>query len=572
MCEERCTRAKPRKRAPASGRGVSHQSSQRHEVEPVPVEVVDLAVGHQQHLRRLQLLDELGVVADEDDRALPLRQARRRRTGGSAGRGCWSARRAAAGCCARPSASPAPAWSSRRRDSVPASWNTFSPDSPNMPSSPRSWVSVRITPGGTAARMLSSSERSVAQVVVLLRVVADGDVVAEVERAEVGLGLAGEDAQQARLAGAVEPEHEQPLAAAEVERRRPRTRAGRRTPWRDRAAVSTVTPGDGGSGKRTCSCVSRGPTSPARPRAGRSASPCCAPSPPWWPWRRSGRRCPAGGRSPWPAASPCGRGAPRRPRGRSRTACRCPCTRRGGRRRPRRAVEVEHPGDRLVEQLEVVADHEQRAAVGAHEVEQPRLGVDVEVVRRLVEAAARRCPAKRMRASSTRRRSPPTSTPIGSSMRSARRPRPAAMRPRLALGGVAAGRGELAPRRCCSGPTLRSSGLFLHRDAQLLDADQLARRCRARTSTWVTAVRPSSDAGDARDPGAGSRSRPCARSDRRRLGLAAEHLEQAGLAGAVAADEADLVAGHDGERRVVDDEPTTHLHRESLHLQHGCLR
>ena len=49
------------------------------------------------------------------------------------------------------------------------------------------------------------------------------------------------------------------------------------------------------------------------------------------------------------------------------------------------AVEVEHAGDRLVEQFEVVADHEQGAAVGAQEAEQPLLGVDVEVVGRLVE-------------------------------------------------------------------------------------------------------------------------------------------------------------------------------------------
>ena len=48
-------------------------------------------------------------------------------------------------------------------------------------------------------------------------------------------------------------------------------------------------------------------------------------------------------------------------------------------------VEVQHARDRLVEQREVVADHEQRAAVRAQELHQPLLGVDVEVVRRLVE-------------------------------------------------------------------------------------------------------------------------------------------------------------------------------------------
>ena len=55
----------------------------------------------------------------------------------------------------------------------------------------------------------------------------------------------------------------------------------------------------------------------------------------------------------------------------------------------------------------------------------------------------------------------------------------------------------------------------------------------------------------------------------RRLDLAAEDPEQARLAGAVAADEADLVAGDDGEAGVVDDEPPADLHRDIAHLQHG---
>ena len=48
-------------------------------------------------------------------------------------------------------------------------------------------------------------------------------------------------------------------------------------------------------------------------------------------------------------------------------------------------VEVEHAGDGLVEQVEVVADHEQGAPVVPQEVEQPVLGVGVEVVGGLVE-------------------------------------------------------------------------------------------------------------------------------------------------------------------------------------------
>ena len=49
------------------------------------------------------------------------------------------------------------------------------------------------------------------------------------------------------------------------------------------------------------------------------------------------------------------------------------------------SVEVEHAGDGLVEQVEVVADHEQGAAVVPQEAEQPLLGVGVEVVGGLVE-------------------------------------------------------------------------------------------------------------------------------------------------------------------------------------------
>ena len=161
---------------------VGLQSGEADEVEPVVAEVVDVAVGHQQHLGRGELLDELGVVADEDDRARPVAERVGDGLARLAGRGCWSARRAAAGCCARPSASPAPAWSSRRPTACRPPGTPSRRDSPNMPSRPRSWVSVSSTPGGTSSRMLSSSDSSDAQVVVLLGVVPDVDVVAEVER------------------------------------------------------------------------------------------------------------------------------------------------------------------------------------------------------------------------------------------------------------------------------------------------------------------------------------------------------------------------------------------------------
>src|SRR5437868_3995848 len=52
---------------------------------------------------------------------------------------------------------------------------------------------------------------------VLLGVVARGDVESEGDLPAVGGGLAGEYSQQARLAGAVEPQHQQPLAALDGE-------------------------------------------------------------------------------------------------------------------------------------------------------------------------------------------------------------------------------------------------------------------------------------------------------------------------------------------------------------------
>ncbi|CAB4720706.1 unannotated protein [freshwater metagenome] len=54
------------------------------------------------------------------------------------------------------------------------------------------------------------------EVVVFLRVIAAGHLVAEVERAAVGLGLACEDTQEARLAGSVQAKHEDALAPTEV--------------------------------------------------------------------------------------------------------------------------------------------------------------------------------------------------------------------------------------------------------------------------------------------------------------------------------------------------------------------
>ena len=48
-------------------------------------------------------------------------------------------------------------------------------------------------------------------------------------------------------------------------------------------------------------------------------------------------------------------------------------------------LEVQHARDGRVHQHQVVADHQQGAAVSGEELHQPRLGVDVQVVRGLVQ-------------------------------------------------------------------------------------------------------------------------------------------------------------------------------------------
>ena len=58
---------------------------------------------------------------------------------------------------------------------------------------------------------------------------------------------------------------------------------------------------------------------------------------------------------------------------------------------------------------------------------------------------------------------------------------------------------------------------------------------------------------------------------RRGVGGAAQHLQQAGLAGAVAADEADLVAGADREAGTLEHEGAADLDGELTDLQHPAM-
>ncbi len=207
----------------------------------------------------------------------------------------------------------------------------------------------------------------------------------------------------------------------------------------------------------------------------------------------------------------------------------------------------------------------QRAAVLPQETHQPDLGVDVEVVGRLVEAqhvaageqdAGELDTAPLTTGQHTDRRLDPVLTDA----------EPGGECTRFALGRVA----TVDPERFLGTGVPADVALvrrLLHRDAQLLDADELVvdaptgqhvldRGARLRRTFDLRVLREVAEAALAEHLAG------------RRLGRAAEHLEQRGLAGTVPADDADLVTGHDGEGGVVDDESTTHFHRECLRLEH----
>jgi len=230
---------------------------------------------------------------------------------------------------------------------------------------------------------------------------------------------------------------------------------------------------------------------------------------------------------------------------------------------------MDDPSDRLVQQVEVVADDEERAAVRAQEAEQPRLGVDIEVVGRLVEqervGAGEEDAGQLDAAPLTTGEHPEREVePVGAE------PQARGESTRLALGLVAALHAELFLGARVAGD-VPFARIFFHRDAQLLDP--LPVLVDPATGQHVghrrASVEHAGDAGVLREVAEAALAHDLAARGRVR---AAEHPKQAGLAGTVAPDQTDLVLGHDGERRVLEQEAATHLDRESRHLQHVALR
>ena len=300
----------------------------------------------------------------------------------------------------------------------------------------------------------------------------------ELERAPIGRRLPGEDPQQGRLAGAVEAEHEQALAAAEVERHvgedvRSAVRLGQ---------ADGLDHGAPGGGRRREADPQRPVAAPDLDAVLLDAGDSLLDAVGHRRLRRLGAEAVDDGLQPGDLlALPGGDlgGAPL-VLGAGAHVLRVGAAvldERAGRRLAR-TVEMEDAGDRLVEQLEVVADHEQGAAVAAQEPEQPFLGVDVEVVGRLVEeqdVAAGEEDAGDLGTA------PLTAGEHADREVLPRRVEPEAGgdRPGLALGGVPTVGAEqlLGPAVAGDGPLV---GMLLHGDAQLLDALDLGVDARAR--------------------------------------------------------------------------------------------
>ena len=232
----------------------------------------------------------------------------------------------------------------------------------------------------------------------------------------------------------------------------------------------------------------------------------------------------------------------------------------------RLAVDVHDAGDRFVEEVEVVAHDEQRAAVRPQELEQPGARVGVEVVGGLVEqeqVAAAEEDAHELGAA------PLTAGERAEVEVEAIRAQADAVGElaHLRLRGVPTGRLELLLRGAEALDVL-GRGVLLERDPQLLGARQ-------ESSSPRPEKHVGEDGGVVGDGVAAGVLREVA-GERRALDEpgprpvgAAEHPQERGLAGAVAAHQADLLARAHLQRRTVDDPLSADLDHQATNGQHG---
>ena len=221
-------------------------------------------------------------------------------------------------------------------------------------------------------------------------------------------------------------------------------------------------------------------------------------------------------------------------------------------------VEEPHLVDHRGEQLGVVADHDEPALVGGEERAQPGDRVGVEVVRGLVEQQRRRARRSPATAVGGREQDPGEldAAPLAARERlhrlvehAVRQPEVRADPSGVALRGVPAERGEplLDAPVLADRPVLRAVDQLGHPRLRLLHvAQQLVQPARRehpvlggdREVALARVLRQVADR-----PVRGDRARV-------RLALAREHPHRGGLAGAVAADEADPVAGLHPQRGI----------------------
>ena len=227
-------------------------------------------------------------------------------------------------------------------------------------------------------------------------------------------------------------------------------------------------------------------------------------------------------------------------------------------------VEVQDARDRGVEQADVVAHDEQRARIGREELHEPRLRVDVEMVRGFVEHQ-QVGPAEEDARELETTTLPARQGPDRQRQAILREAEPGRDRPHLRFGSVPARRAVLVlepgePRDVA----LRR--IFLERESRLLQPhgqiDEVARleqvdqRDRVVAPSVLSGILPQVADGPAshdRTPG--------------RRTFARQHPQHAGLPGTVAPDDPHLLAGSHGEAQVAHHGRATRLDLELEHLE-----
>ena len=231
-------------------------------------------------------------------------------------------------------------------------------------------------------------------------------------------------------------------------------------------------------------------------------------------------------------------------------------------------VEVQHAGDGFVEQVQVVADHQQGAAVGPQESHEPVLGIAVEVIGGLIEqqhVTAGEEDAGQLHAaplSSRQRRDGPVDA-IGAEAQAGDQ------LAHLGLGGVAAERrkGILGAGEAGDGAFRR---VLLHGDTQLLEVVGGLVEPAPRQNVGQAGAGGGMPGGSrilTEEPQAALGRHPA----RGRRQLAAQDLQQAGLARTVAANEADLVAGAHREGGLLQGDAASYFDAELANVQHPTM-